>query len=251
MLKKLGTTSSNKTSNYALSQWELADRPQMEDFNYDNEQIDKALDRLEQGQKGLETKLLGLDTAIARKSNRFHASAEYISSQLVNEFKLTVSENLPESYTLIFSAPADWGEKDSLILNGKRLGVRAIGTGGATPLDRAFSQGDIVVLEVIYGSMAFLHAALQPTRVRAWVEYGSGVFWLSFNEKPTANYTLNFIAPADWKDSDTLTINRADIKLIGRQGNKPQSGAFLTGDFVSIEVENDTAFLLTGCQCNK
>ena len=33
----------NKTENYQLSQWELADRIQMEDFNGDNEKVDAAL----------------------------------------------------------------------------------------------------------------------------------------------------------------------------------------------------------------
>ena len=33
----------NKTENYQLSQWELADRIRMEDFNGDNEKVDAAL----------------------------------------------------------------------------------------------------------------------------------------------------------------------------------------------------------------
>jgi len=39
-------SSTYKTDNFGLNKWELDDCPQMEDFNYDNAQIDKALTAL-------------------------------------------------------------------------------------------------------------------------------------------------------------------------------------------------------------
>ncbi|MDR2908673.1 MAG: hypothetical protein LBU86_02160, partial [Oscillospiraceae bacterium] len=40
------SNSSNKTPVYGLNQWELTDKPKMEDFNYDNNQLELALNGL-------------------------------------------------------------------------------------------------------------------------------------------------------------------------------------------------------------
>jgi hypothetical protein len=175
MSNKWSTTSSNKTPNYALSQWSLSDRPQMDDFNHDNEQIDKALSAVDASQKAAATQVSGLvagmalkneqiDKAIAAVDASQKATATQVSglaagmAQKVDRirvrvdytdgvFRMTTGPALPARCNLTFIAPADWSETDTLALNGAPIKIVAVGTGGNKPSDGAFSVGDLVVLE--------------------------------------------------------------------------------------------------------
>lgn len=95
-----------QTSNYGLSQWEKADRIQMEDFNSDNAKIDAAL-------KASADAVAGHTTALAKLGN----CAVYYETYKGNG-ELSMTRTFPGKPMIIFISPKTGGSHAQRFIRG-------------------------------------------------------------------------------------------------------------------------------------
>jgi hypothetical protein len=109
------SNSSNKTPVYGLNQWELTDKPKMEDFNYDNEQLEIALSGLaetaEENQAAIaanETAIAQMQAAIADLDERLGSGTNppVNSTKMLSE--LPVGALVMDPNTKIYDNPIVW-----------------------------------------------------------------------------------------------------------------------------------------------
>jgi len=144
-----------------LNQWELSDKPRMEDFNEDNRKIDTALGQLSAGkveQEDFDRFAAQTSAAIAEKADVknmiFSATATYVDGY----FELNgLPDDLPDPFTVRFSAPTGYLPGDKLRIGANELDIVTLAM--TQPSFGAFASGALVSMDVgISEQKAFLAA---------------------------------------------------------------------------------------------
>jgi len=122
-------------TNFAkLNQWQQDDAIKMEDFNQDNLKIDQAM------------------ADISAQNSVYTIAADYSSGFFIIS---GLPENLPDIFTVRFTAPADYFKGDRLRIGEQEMDI--LTTAMQVPSANAFLAGTVVSLDVSYiNKQAFL-----------------------------------------------------------------------------------------------